>query len=148
MFSSILKDLGFHIGGPTLRHSPVWPSRALRRCLGLSCAICFEFLLLLAPFLVHFAPLGSIFGACCPSWLHFGTIFDQIWPPFSDMGVHFSMILGSFVVLSCFFCCFRFCFFVVSSFVSLCVSFFLFRSFVCGFVALLPWPGGLREAIK
>ena len=80
IFSSILVDLGLHFGAPAFHHSPVWASwAALWRCLGPSCAICFEFLLLLAPFLIQFAPLGSIFDQICSSWLHFLRIFDKLW---------------------------------------------------------------------
>ena len=98
-----------------------------------SCAICLEFLLLLAPFLVHFAPLGPIFG----------TIFDQIWLEFSDSGVHFSMILGSLVVrcvsvfclLNCRFV-FVFCCLFVRGLVGLLADFSLLPSFLSFFVFL------------
>ena len=76
--------------------SPVWASwPAPWRCLALSWAI-------LRDLLRFFASLGSIFYPFRQSWLNFGTIFDKIWPPFFDLKLHFSMILGSFVVRSWF----------------------------------------------
>ena len=130
--SPSLVDFGYHFGVPTLRHSLFWASwAALWRCLALSWAI-------LRDLLRFFDPLGSIFRRFCSSRLHFGTIFDQIWLPFSDLGVPFSIILRSFVVRSFFFVVFVFvfCCFFFRLFVRLFVSFSFVRLLGCCFVSL------------
>ena len=83
LFSPILVDLGLHFGPPAFRDRTSWASwAALWNCKALSWAILrdlLQVLVVLAPFLVHFGPLGSILGA----------IFDQIWFQFCRLGSFF-----------------------------------------------------------
>ena len=86
-FWSILASiLGLKLSGIAQDGPPGRLSGAVWRCLGPSCAICFEFLLLLAPFLVYFAPLGSSLGTILEPRLSTmarlgppGRLFGAVW---------------------------------------------------------------------
>ena len=119
IFSPILVDFGFHFGPPAFRDSPCWASWApLWRHLALSWAI-------LRDLLRVFAPLGSIFGLFCSSWLHFWSIWlllAQFFAQFSSKSAFNFVIWGPFFD---------------DSGVARCSFFVCFCSFVCWFVCLL-----------